>query len=82
MAHLYLLATDKEESAITTIMIRGSTDNIMDDMERAINDGVNTFKALTRVGGLLSSLASIHTTYKICVTTSEYLVFQGLYTDF
>lgn len=39
---------DKEESAITTIMIRGSTDNIMDDMERAINDGVNTFKALTR----------------------------------
>ena len=29
-------------------MIRGSTDNIMDDMERAINDGVNTFKALTR----------------------------------
>ncbi|KAH3739734.1 hypothetical protein DPMN_046421 [Dreissena polymorpha] len=39
---------DKEESSITTIMIRGSTDNIMDDMERAINDGVNTFKALTR----------------------------------
>jgi len=29
-------------------MIRGSTDNIMDDMERAINDGVNTYKALTR----------------------------------
>lgn len=39
---------DKEGSAITTIMIRGSTDNIMDDMERAVNDGVNTFKALTR----------------------------------
>ena len=43
------LFSEKEESAITTIMIRGSTDNIMDDMERAINDGVNTFKALTRV---------------------------------
>ena len=39
-------------------MIRGSTDNIMDDMERAINDGVNTFKALTRVGGYLHSFSS------------------------
>ncbi|XP_052811560.1 T-complex protein 1 subunit theta-like [Mya arenaria] len=39
---------DKAESAITTIVIRGSTDNIMDDMERAVNDGVNTYKALTR----------------------------------
>lgn len=45
---LLIYFTDKEESAITTIMIRGSTDNIMDDMERAINDGVNTYKALTR----------------------------------
>ncbi|KAL4232557.1 T-complex protein 1 subunit theta [Mactra antiquata] len=44
---------DKEESAITTIVIRGSTDNIMDDMERAINDGVNTYKALTRDNRLL-----------------------------
>ena len=24
----------------------------MDDVERAVDDGVNTFKALTRVGGL------------------------------
>ena len=55
---IYDLTTilDKEESAITTIMIRGSTDNIMDDMERAINDGVNTFKALTRVCHILAKL--------------------------
>lgn len=33
---------------ISTVVIRGSTDNIMDDIERAINDGVNTFKGLTR----------------------------------
>lgn len=33
---------------ISTIVIRGSTENIMDDIERAINDGVNTFKGLTK----------------------------------
>ncbi|KAK3097906.1 hypothetical protein FSP39_014329 [Pinctada imbricata] len=39
---------DKEESAISTIVIRGATDNIIDDIERAVDDGVNTFKALTK----------------------------------
>lgn len=34
---------------MATIMIRGSTDNVIDDIERAIDDGVNTFKALTKV---------------------------------
>merc|ERR1719411_2244683 len=29
-------------------MIRGATENIMDDIERAVDDGVNTFKALTK----------------------------------
>ena len=41
---------EKEESAIATIVIRGSTDNIIDDIERAIDDGINVFKALTKVG--------------------------------
>ncbi|CAG2217087.1 CCT8 [Mytilus edulis] len=44
---------DKEESAIATIVIRGSTDNIIDDVERAVDDGINTFKALTKNGKLL-----------------------------
>lgn len=33
-----------KESKIATIVIRGATDNYMDDIERAIDDGVNTFK--------------------------------------
>jgi T-complex protein 1 subunit theta len=37
------------ESRISTIVIRGSTDNYMDDIERAIDDGVNTFKGITKV---------------------------------
>uniref|UniRef100_A0A8C6Q280 T-complex protein 1 subunit theta n=1 Tax=Nothobranchius furzeri TaxID=105023 RepID=A0A8C6Q280_NOTFU len=39
---------EKEDGAISTIVIRGSTDNLMDDIERAIDDGVNTFKVLVR----------------------------------
>ena len=38
-----------EISAISTIVVRGATDNYMDDIERAIDDGVNTFKGLTKV---------------------------------
>lgn len=44
---------DTNESAIATVVIRAATDNIMDDVERAIDDGVNTFKALTRDPQLL-----------------------------
>ena len=40
--------SEKEDSALSTIVVRGSTDNIMDDIERSIDDGVNSFKALTR----------------------------------
>lgn len=40
--------TDKEESRISTIVVRGSTENIMNNLERAIDDGINTFKALTK----------------------------------
>uniref|UniRef100_A0A669DA62 T-complex protein 1 subunit theta n=1 Tax=Oreochromis niloticus TaxID=8128 RepID=A0A669DA62_ORENI len=40
---------DKEDGVISTVVIRGSTDNLMDDIERAVDDGVNTFKVLVRV---------------------------------
>ncbi|KAK6620688.1 T-complex protein 1 subunit theta [Polyplax serrata] len=44
---------DGQDSKIATIVVRGSTDNYMDDIERAIDDGVNTFKAITRDGRFL-----------------------------
>ena len=34
--------------AVSTVVIRGSTENIMDDIEGAVFDGVNTFEALNR----------------------------------
>merc|ERR1719334_2346992 len=45
---IVVLKQDSEEAAMATVIIRASTDNTMDDVERAIDDGVNTFKALTR----------------------------------
>ena len=44
----FISTTDKEGSRVSTVVVRGSTDNIMDDVERAVDDAVNTFKALTR----------------------------------
>ena len=44
----FISTADKEGSRVSTVVVRGSTDNIMDDVERAVDDAVNTFKALTR----------------------------------
>ncbi|VEN52030.1 unnamed protein product [Callosobruchus maculatus] len=43
-----------KESRISTVVVRGATDNYMDDIERAIDDGVNTFKCLSRDGRLVA----------------------------
>lgn len=48
-----VFSMDSSESRISTIVIRGSTDNYMDDIERAIDDGVNTFKSIARDGRFL-----------------------------
>uniref|UniRef100_A0A7N0UZW4 CCT-theta n=1 Tax=Kalanchoe fedtschenkoi TaxID=63787 RepID=A0A7N0UZW4_KALFE len=35
-------------NSVSTIVLRGSTDSILDDLERAVDDGVNTYKAMCR----------------------------------
>ncbi len=40
-------------SAVATVVLRGATDNVMDDIERAVDDGVNAYKALARDGRLV-----------------------------
>jgi T-complex protein 1 subunit theta len=44
---------DGRESRVATVVIRGATDNFLDDVERAIDDGVNNFKALSREARLV-----------------------------
>lgn len=39
---------DEDENKLATIILRGSTYSLLDDAERAIDDGVNTIKSLVK----------------------------------
>lgn len=39
---------DEEDNKMATIVLRGSTTQLLDDLERAIDDGVNCIKTLSR----------------------------------
>ena len=51
---IFRMQETAKDSGIATVVVRGSTDNYMDDIERAIDDGVNTFKGVCRVSNVLS----------------------------
>uniref|UniRef100_A0A6M2DG42 T-complex protein 1 subunit theta n=1 Tax=Xenopsylla cheopis TaxID=163159 RepID=A0A6M2DG42_XENCH len=59
-----------QESRISTIVVRGPTDNFMDDIERAIDDGVNTFKGITRDGRFVPGAGA--TEVELAKQLSEY----------
>ena len=42
-----------EDSAVATIVLRGATMNLLDDVERAIDDGVNVARVLCKDGRML-----------------------------
>ncbi|KNC49289.1 chaperonin [Thecamonas trahens ATCC 50062] len=44
----YVTVFATEDSAISTILIRGSTMNLLDDVSRAVDDGVNAVKSMTK----------------------------------
>jgi len=50
---------ESTESKISTIVVRGATENYMDDIERAIDDGVNTYKGLCRDGRLVAGAGAV-----------------------
>lgn len=52
---------EKETSRTATIVLRGATQNALDDVERAIDDGVSAVKALTRDGKLVAGAGAIET---------------------
>lgn len=49
-----IFESNAKDTNISTIVIRGSTENLMDDIERSLNDGLNTFKVLTRDGRIVA----------------------------
>lgn len=45
-------------NSVSTIVLRGSTDSILDDLERAVDDGVNTYKAMCRDSRIVPGAAA------------------------
>jgi len=45
---------DEDENKLATIVLRGSTNSMLDDAERAIDDGVNTVKSLVKDNRLVA----------------------------
>jgi T-complex protein 1 subunit theta len=45
---IFRMHESAKDTGISTVVVRGATENYMDDIERAVDDGVNTFKGLCR----------------------------------
>ncbi|KAG5555565.1 hypothetical protein RHGRI_006269 [Rhododendron griersonianum] len=45
-------------NSVSTVVLQGSTDSILDDLERAVDDGVNTYKAMCRKSRMVPGAAA------------------------
>ena len=59
-----------EQTRTATIVVRGGTMNVMDDVERAIDDGVSAIKALVRDGRLVAGAGA--TEVELAKRVAEY----------
>ncbi len=50
---------ENEGSRVASVILRASTHNVLDDLERAIDDGVNTVKVLTQDGRFLPGAGAV-----------------------
>lgn len=48
-----VLEQDSSLGQVSTVVLRGATDQMLDDVERAVDDGVNAYRVLTRDSRLL-----------------------------
>lgn len=51
--NVIVLQQDASQGQVSTVVLRASTDNTLDDLERAVDDGVNAYKALCRDARML-----------------------------
>jgi T-complex protein 1 subunit theta len=50
---------EEDFAGITTIVVRGATKNVLDEAERAVDDGVNVFKNLTKDNRLVAGAGAM-----------------------
>ncbi|XP_021317030.1 T-complex protein 1 subunit theta isoform X1 [Sorghum bicolor] len=58
---IYKVTVVKNEeggNSVATVVLRGSTDSILDDLERAVDDGVNTYKSMCRDSRIIPGAAA------------------------
>lgn len=52
-----ILKKENSDCKLNTIVLRGSTLNLLDDIERAIDDGVNVYRCLVKDGRFGTQIA-------------------------
>lgn len=57
-ARVCIVKNEESGNSVSTLVLRGSTDSILDDLERAVDDGVNTYKAMCRDSRIVPGAAA------------------------
>ncbi|KAL7595734.1 hypothetical protein Lser_V15G30349 [Lactuca serriola] len=57
-ARVTVVRNEQGGKSVTMVLLRGSTNSILDDLERAVDDGVNTYKALCKDSRIMHGAAA------------------------
>ncbi|KAL7154412.1 hypothetical protein ABFS83_03G001000 [Erythranthe nasuta] len=57
-ARVTIVKNEQGGNSVSTLVLRGSTDSILDDLERAVDDGVNTYRAMCRDSRIVPGAAA------------------------
>ncbi|XBH75304.1 hypothetical protein VPH35_102086 [Triticum aestivum] len=57
-ARVTVVQNEEGGNLVATVVLRGSTDSILEDLERAVDDGVNTYKSMCRDSRIIPGAAA------------------------
>ncbi|KAI3854408.1 hypothetical protein MKW92_023510, partial [Papaver armeniacum] len=57
-ARVTVVKNEEGGNSVATVVLRGSADSILDDLERAVDDGVNTYKVMCRDSRIVPGAAA------------------------